>query len=711
MPKINLCFLWHMHQPFYKDLVTGEYRLPWTRLHALKDYYGMVKILEEFPGIHQTFNLVPSLLVQIEEYAAGEANDPFLQLALKPAEKLSTPEKEFLLQHSFQANEQQLIRRYPRYGELFDVVNRCEGTPLRAVGEFTTPMLRDLQVLSQLAWFDEELLQKDAEVARLVAKGRDFDAADQKLMGKKQLEALKKVTGVYRDFSACGQIELSTTPFYHPIVPLLCDSNVARESRPYVPLPSHFARPGDAAEQMQRSIDYFQSKLGVTPAGIWPSEGSVSDKTLELAAQAGFQWIASDDGVLARTLGSSMEATSAYQPYRWTQGGREIQVFFRDHRLSDLIGFVYSKMDPADAAEHFLGDVRAACRPLLEEGRNAVVPIILDGENAWENYFQNGRPFLRELYSRIESDPDVGAITMSEGVGAAPAAEITHIFPGSWIDANFDIWIGAEEDNAAWEQLAQARRKYDEVIQSPRAARIPQQAKRLAYEELLIAEGSDWCWWYGPEHASPNRADFDQLYRDHLSNVYRLLGEDIPKALEEPLLKEHQFELHEPPDGLIQPVIDGTITSPSEWQNAGRCRVHARAGAMHSRLSVIQDLRYGSDDRNMYFRIDWRESAEETKPLEIQLHLRNRAGHQFHTAVSVCACGAFITDTNLPDGAVAVASKAIYEMKVSMEALQLKRGDSLFLNLSVHRGGVPVATLPADGELELQWSMMAAYAV
>jgi alpha-amylase/alpha-mannosidase (GH57 family) len=276
MPKIKICFLWHMHQPFYKDLATGDYRLPWTRLHALKDYYGMVKILEDFPEIHQTFNLVPSLLVQIEEYAAGKASDPFLKLALKPTEQLDPAEKEFILGYFFQANEQRQIRRYPRYAELFQTFQQFQHVPYRAASRFDTQMLRDLQVLSQLAWMDEEYLEKDREISHLAKKGRNYDGQDQALVGRKELQAFGRVLPVYQDFAARGQIEISTTPFYHPILPLLCDSNIGAVSHPYIPLPAHFSYPADAEEQLLRARTYHESKFGNAPSGLWPSEGSVS---------------------------------------------------------------------------------------------------------------------------------------------------------------------------------------------------------------------------------------------------------------------------------------------------------------------------------------------------------------------------------------------------------------------------------------------------
>src|SRR4051794_11024095 len=324
MPHIYVCFLWHMHQPFYKDLVTGEYRLPWTRMHALKDYYGMVKVLEDFPEIHQTFNLVPSMLAQIEDYASGAAVDPFLKVALRPAEDLTQAEQEFILHYFFQANASRLIYRYPRYGELFDAWQSSGRTWTRARRLFDVPAFRDLQVLSQLAWFDEEFLTKDPVVANLARKGRKFTQEDQRTLGRKQIEVIGKVIPVYREFAASGQIELSTTPYYHPILPLLCDSNIAEVAHPYVPLPPRFQYPQDAAEQLERACTYMQEKVGTTPAGLWPSEGSVSDEVLHLAARTAFRWFATDNGVLGRTLNRNPDSSLMYRPYLWRQGDDQI---------------------------------------------------------------------------------------------------------------------------------------------------------------------------------------------------------------------------------------------------------------------------------------------------------------------------------------------------------------------------------------------------
>ncbi|MDP9112678.1 MAG: glycoside hydrolase family 57 protein [Acidobacteriota bacterium] len=642
----TVCFLWHMHQPFYKDLWSGEYKLPWTRLHALKDYAGMVEILADFPFIHQTFNLVPSMIAQIEEYASGKASDPFLDCALACAEDLSEAQQNFILKYFFQANYDRLISRYPRYLELHGKQARKE--------RFSAQDFRDLQIYHLLVWFDEDLLARDAELIELIRKSRDFSRADQAMMARKQQEALARVLPVYREFGARGQIEISTTPFYHPILPLICDSNIGAVASPGLPLPSRFSYPGDAREQLDRARSYIYDKLGVAPVGLWPSEGSVSDNALALAAHAGFTWAASDNGVLARTLNRDAGVDVTYKAYLWRQEEHQMRMIFRDRYLSDLIGFEYSRMNAHEAAAHFLDRIRQNT-----EGRESLVPIILDGENAWEWYAANGRPFLRELYRRITDDPNLEALTVSEALEKFTAEPLHGIFPGSWINANFNIWIGAEEDNQAWEMLLAARRAYDET------ADVPEHARKLAYEELLIAEGSDWNWWFGPEHGSDNRPEFDQLYRDHLVNVYRALGLVPPEALSRTILRQDQpGEIHEKPQNPIRITLDGEITSYFEWMGAGRYRPDARSGAMHGGAPPIWEMFYGCDGESVAVRLD---GAQAGLKIEVEF------------------------ESGIVPAEIVVGR--VTELRVPLA------GRSMRLHLA--KNGLPAATLPAHGWIEV----------
>src|ERR1700733_6413171 len=593
MASLRVILLWHQHQPFYKDLVTGEYRLPWVRLHALKDYYGMVKLLDEFPSVHQNFNLVPSLVVQIQDYVAGTAQDPFLQVAAKPAKDLSLDERRFALQYLFQANPQNVIGRYPRYRELWERFRAHGDHPERAERYFQTQDFTDLQVLSQIAWFDEFFLE-EKDVAALVAKGHNYSLDDQKFVIAREREVLGRVLPAHAEAAKKGSIEISATPFYHPILPLVCDTNAGGVSSPGLPSPQNrFRHPEDAREQLIRGLDLHEKVFGVRPKGIWPSEGSVSEEVLAIAHSVGVQWMATDEGVLGRTTGAFFArdgngrlpahlGEKLYNIHQYENGSAAMHLVFRDHTISDLIGFVYSGMPPEDAARHLINNIKEAARPVLSRGRDAVVSIILDGENAWEYYPKSGREFLRRFYDGLEREPGVEAVTVSEAIARhKDFGRMTSLVPGSWIHANFNVWIGAPEDNRAWDYLYHAREFY-----AQNAARASKAQQRLAFEEILIAEGSDWNWWYGPEHHSANDRDFDELYRKHLSNVYQALGAT-------------------PPDSLAQPIT-GDKVRYFEWMGAAVYTADQRAGAMHGKQFLLDSVYAGIDSTHLYGRLDFK---------------------------------------------------------------------------------------------------------
>ena len=684
-----------MHQPFYKDLDSGEYKLPWTRMHALKDYYGMVHLLEEFPDVKQTFNLVPSMMAQVEEYAAGTARDPFLAVALKPAEGLTEDERGFLLQHSFYSDPAHMIYRYPRYGELFDARNAQQAVGTRP--HFTPQEWRDIQMWSQLAWFDEGFQAGDPEVREWIARGRNFTLDDQRRMGKKQQEIVSKVLPEYARLAKSGQIEISTTPYYHPILPLLCDSNIAGVSHPNVALPPRFRYPGDARHQLELAREYIQQRFGVAPVGLWPSEGSVSDEVFALASELGFEWAATDSGVLERTQQRAVPVEGLYRPYEWRQSGRSLRLMFRDHFMSDLIGFVYSKMEPSHGAADFLHRLKQNCSGILASRRDALVPIILDGENAWEYYQENGRPFLRELYRRISEDPDMRAVTASEAFGLMAAEPLGHIFPGSWINANFDVWIGAEEDNQAWTQLLCAREAYDT------AAGVAEDRRRLAYEELLIAEGSDWCWWYGPEHDSVNRPEFDELYRSHLANVYRFLNLAPPEELSRPILHVAMPEVRVAPSGPIRPTIDGEVTSYFEWLGAGQYHVGERSGSMHGKKFLVKEVLFGSDGASLFVRVDFRPGSEsELAGMEARVTLQSLDGAAAqHTTIHLAA-GAAPSHGTMGGEPVQSAFSRILEAGFPLAAIGVPQGSGVKFQLSLWRNGLPVDAVPQQGWIEMR---------
>ena len=612
----RVAILWHMHQPFYEDLVTHEHILPWVRLHALKDYYGMVALLREFPDVRVTFNLVPSLLVQLEAFAADRAHDRFLELSLKPADDLTDAEAVFLVENFFHAQRQRMIEAHPRYAEL--LAHRgslaTPGDASVAARRFNREDLRDLQVWHKLAWIDPFYLDGDARVRALVAKDRGFTEEDKAVLRAVEMEILNAVIPEYRSAAARGQVELSTSPFYHPILPLLCDTDIYLRTHPDSKKPRHrFIHPEDAVEQLDRAVALHRRLFGHVPVGLWPSEGSVSDEMAPLAAAVGFTWMATDELILAHTLGITLRRDGQghleqpelmYRPYKLRIGPSHISCTFRDHLLSDLIGFTYAGWAGEAAANDFVGRLVEAGKRYSERtgGQEAVISIILDGENAWEHFDGGGRPFLRALYRRLSTTAGLRTVTMSEACGA-PRDELASIFPGSWIDANFYIWIGHADDQRAWSQLAEARRALEN------AAGVDAGNLVQAREEVLIAEGSDWFWWYGDDHSSAHDAEFDDLFRRHLRNVYKLLGKPAPDELFISNISTgpEVAQAETSPSAFFTPTLDGEETSYFEWLGAGVMEVRDVAGAMHrtdGRTNLLACLFFGFDRQRFYVRLD-----------------------------------------------------------------------------------------------------------
>jgi alpha-amylase/alpha-mannosidase (GH57 family) len=701
-----------MHQPQYRDPATGRYLLPWTRLHALKDYWGMVKVIGEFPEVRATFNIVPLLAAQIEEYASANFREPWFEIAFAPAESLKPEQKKEALERAFQVN-QNYVQRWPRFAELFSQVH--SGGVEACVAHFSARDWRDLQFLSQLAWMDEEYLERDPVVAELSRKGKSFTEEDKLALRAKQLELLAAVLPEYRLAAERKQIEISTTPYYHPILPLLCDSDIARVSNPHTPLPNPpFQHPADAHEQLLRARKYHERTFGELPKGLWPSEGSVSDQTLEIAMDLGFEWFATDEGVLGRThnigfwrdaAGYPENGAELYTPWRWERKGRSMTGFFRDHYLSDLVGFVYSRMSADSAAE----DLHRRIRLIGDRARAGTTPtvsVILDGENAWEYYAGNGREFLRQFYHRVAKDPEIRTCTASEAAALATQPKIEGIFPASWINANFDVWIGDYEDVRAWDLLRDARDAYARAEQ--RAARQAGPVRTeldRAYEAVLAAEGSDWCWWYGPQHASVNDAEFDELYRKHLTEIYTALGEPAPNALAIPIKRAPEKARRESPTAFLQVRVDGRESSYFEWIGAGLYSADRRSGTMHGRNYVLGDLHYGFGPENFYLRVDPIPAAIAEIPSfqirltawdsrETRITMRVERGKLRDTIVE--QCGVCLLH---PELLVESAYGTILEVRMAREVFDLKGRKEILLNIALWEGGLPVDVLPAEGML------------
>jgi alpha-amylase/alpha-mannosidase (GH57 family) len=712
----RVALLWHMHQPFYQDLVTGEHILPWVRLHALKDYYGMVALLREFPAVKATFSLVPSLLVQLDAFALDQARDHTLTLSLKPADTLSDEDRRFILANFFHAQRARMIEPYPRYAELLR--RREQAAPNgNGVRAFSDADFRDLQVWHKLAWIDPFWLDHDARLTTLVAQGRHFTEQDKLTLREVELEILRAVVPEYRAAAGRGQIEIAASPYYHPILPLLCDTDVYLRTHPHSRMPrQRFRHPDDALAQLDSAADYHTRLFGRRPVGLWPSEGSVSEAVVPLAAQAGFTWMATDEAILARSLSTGLtrdgyghleQPEVLYRPYSVRAGGREVTCLFRDHVLSDLIGFTYATWSPAAAAQDFVGRIVEAGRRFAARtgGAEAVVPIILDGENAWEHYEGQGRPFLRALYGALAAHPDLATVTMAEAAGL-PAVALNGLFPGSWINGDFYVWIGHADDHRAWGQLADAR----QALEAPGPSATPDGIAR-AREELYIAEGSDWFWWYGDDHSSAHDLEFDDLFRRHLRNVYRSLDKPVPEELyltnittEPPTVVVH------PPTGLIQPTLDGEVTSYFEWVGAGELELEAVAGSMHrvSRVRhAVTAVRFGLDDSRLLVRLDFTRRALDLlgdkgeveltflEPADVRLVLQ---GSVFGTTIRLDR-RAESGDWSAVPGSVEAAAGQIIELAVSWESLGLAPGRQASFFIAIRQDGQELERHPSHQPL------------
>jgi alpha-amylase/alpha-mannosidase (GH57 family) len=678
---INVAFIWHMHQPFYKDVVTGEYVLPWVRLHAIKDYYDMAAILDNFPNIKQTFNLVPSLLEQIDEYVKGIAVDRHLALTIKKAADLTDEDRSFILQNFFMANWDTMVIPYKRFFELLLKRGRfVSHEEVKTVAKrFSDQEMLDLQVWFNLTWFGHIYKTNDPLVRGLLEKGRDFTEEEKLALIEKQKEIMQKVIQKYKELMEKKQIEVSVTPYYHPILPLLVDTNAAKESIPGIALPlNRFRHPEDAKFQIDEAVKYATQLLGAAPLGMWPSEGSVSEEIIPLIASAGIKWIATDEEILSMSFGKGaggdrkLNNYELFKPYKLERGDSKLNIIFRDHALSDLIGFIYSKWNPKDAANDFVGHLNNI-RSSLPDDREYLVSIILDGENAWEYYSNNGWDFLSELYAKISEDPNIKTVRICDFLEQNPPQDgIGHLFAGSWINHNFRIWIGHEEDNKAWDYLSKARL----------ALAAATNADPKAWKELYIAEGSDWCWWYGDDHSSGNDDMFDMLFRKHLKNIYQLIGKPSPQYLDQPIKQVTVLKPTREPAYIITPVIDGEETNFYEWLAAGYYDISKLKGAMHQAETVVRSIYYGFDITHFHVRLD------------VNLDMKNSECKHFTFNFLINAPHSYKISTFHDE----VLDKCIMKVfKAKDEQIEAQCGDRIEMVISVEKDGQELERWPRGG--------------
>lgn len=611
MHPIALTLFWHQHQPYYPDDVSGQTLMPWVRLHGTKDYIGMALHLKEVPEFRCTINLVPSLLLQLQRYTEQGLSDRHLDMSRMPADGLSKEDAKYLLEQFFLCAPG-MIQPYPRYHELHQ---KRGMEPLEKVAaRFTAQEFRDLQVWNNLTWIHPLVFEQDAQLRELRKKGRDFTEAEKRFLLDEQMRLLKRVIPLHRELAESGQVELTTTPYFHPILPLLWDKRSARQAMPECALPRYLdPYTQDARAHLQRAVEYHAKLFGASPVGMWPSEGSVSQEIIPAVASVGIEWIATDEEILAQSTngwisrdaqGYIRHPEMLYRPWRLEEQGRQLQIVFRDHGLSDLIGFHYQRGDQAKCAHDLIGRCEAIARAV--EGNNAgrmgVVPIILDGENCWEYYPDGGVEFLRTLYRTAAKHQWVRPMRIRDYLKEHPATDrIGKLFAGSWISHNFAIWVGHQEDNTAWDLLHQTRLF---LLQTQSLGQVGETDLKRAWEELYIAEGSDWYWWFGDDHSCAQDGLFDQLFRKHLQNVYTCLGAPCPTVLNRPIASLQPKSIHTDPKAFLKVKVDGR-RSFFEWINAGVYVAGSERGTMTLVTEgILKAIHFGFDAERMMIRLD-----------------------------------------------------------------------------------------------------------
>jgi alpha-amylase/alpha-mannosidase (GH57 family) len=545
---LYLSLVWHQHQPlYYKD--AGVFTRPWARVHATKDYYDMAAMLQRYPDVHVTFNLTPVLIRQLDALAAG-TKDAYQVAAEKPAAALTGADKLFILQRFFDANWTNVIARFPRYQELLAKRGGTTDAAIAdAVPRFTEQDYRDLQMWFNLAWFDPDFLAVPP-LSALVEKGRGFAEADKNIVFDKAREVVGKVIPLHKALQEKGQIEVITTPYAHPILPLVYNSSLAARGDPLAALPTRFSWPNDAIAQVKKAVEVYRQHYGRAPRGMWPGEGAVGQDIVKMVADNGFRWMASGEQVLAKSIGRAgftrssrdvvYEADDLYRPWyvRHADGPR-VAVFFRDLRLSDLLGFEYSGTPGEAAADDFMARLEAIRSRLAEQGATGphVVSIILDGENAWENYPNDGKAFLNALYRKLSESTTVRTVTPSEYLARFPEQRtIDSLWNGCWFTPDFTTWIGEAEENLGWEYLGKTRNALAQYDLTKKKTTTPERLAK-ALDAMYLAEGSDWFWWYGADQDSGNDRYFDDAFRALLREVYVALGEPVPDFVRMPIIQ------------------------------------------------------------------------------------------------------------------------------------------------------------------------------
>ena len=670
-----------MHQPYYKNDFTGFYELPWTFLHSTKDYYEMPKYFDDFKKIKAVFNIVPSLAFQIEEYASKKANDLLLSMLKKPVENLNNEEKSTLIPQLFMANVENMVLTSPRYTELFNKFEHVKQT--KVLTSFNNSEIIDIEVHFLLAWTGTYIKEGEPYIQTLISKDANYSENEKQRLIEILYNKVADILPLYKRLEENERIELSTSPFYHPIIPLLIGIDAAKESYPNVILPrGEISLSIDAAAQIDEGIKYHTKTFGATPQGMWPSEGSISKQSAELFSYFGINWIASDEDVLSNSIRTPMNIQKnrriLYHKHKFTTINGDLYIFFRDKRLSDFIGFQFADLQAEQAVSIFMSELRKIYDSVEF---NAHVSVILDGENAWEFYPQNGRPFFSRLYNEIENTNWIKSITFSEAIRepTIPVHDLKNITAGSWIYGNLLTWVGHSEKNRAWELLGMTKEKVEKVVH-----RLSEQDRLELTKEIHIAEGSDWFWWYGDDHYSPQADIFDKLFRLHLINAFKIATLPIPHELYVPIKSIVATGVLSDPTSFMSPVIDGKISNFFEWISAGKFNLKYDMGTMHSDINYLSPLLWGFDNKFLFLRVDGKLDSIMNKGYIVELRILSLKEYLITFELKENVKEIFVN--NILSDKIIVGIKNIIEIALPFSQLDLEDENHIMLLFRLRLG-------------------------
>ncbi|MGN0017823.1 MAG: hypothetical protein ACI37S_02160 [Candidatus Gastranaerophilaceae bacterium] len=628
--KLSIAFYWHMHQPVYKLNSDSDFLMPWVRMHAVKDYLDMVLVMNEFPNLKLNFNLVPILLESLQDYAQNGAQDFHSRLSTCDVSTLSDDDKRFILNNFFDANFQSMISHHESYKKLYEkrVVNGISD-----INEYSNQEYSDIMAWFNMAWFDPVFGEIYPELLELSNKGNNYTQDDRIKIIAYQREIIRQIIPTYRNFMEAGKIELTTSPYYHPILPILLDIKCAQRNIPNPEeLPQNLKMSKDAIEQTKLALDKMENLFGKRPKGIWPPEHCVSAKTMDMLSDLGIEWTITDEGILANSInfdfvrnfkGYLNDPYHLLKTYEYKTTNSKINVIFRDSLIPNLISFEYPNTDPQSAANDLYDRIKVIQNKIFASpDESHLLTIALDGENSWENYSDDGSNFLRNIYQLIEDDETLETVLISDYIeNDKNIKNLPKVYSGSWINRNFQLWIGEPTKNKAWNILKSVRDDFIEFVEeNPNHPNIEK-----AQKEIYIAEGSDWFWWYGePNHSGQDHV-FDYLFREHLKNVYRFFGMPVPSSLETPLIPSTISSTQSVQTETITPIMDSQNQIDDEWLNSGTIEIYEDDDS--NDFGIFEKLKFGFDNEYLYIRLFINKEARENNTAGIHqmyMYFRNK---------------------------------------------------------------------------------------